>query len=72
MTKNIAIAKLYDHLNMDIDSVERDIDNGYLSGCLGRDGFAYWWYLDTVKSAAINVLSGEVIDDEDAIDHLFC
>lgn len=62
---------LYEHLDMDIDSIGNDIKHDYLTENIGRDGQSYWCYMDTTKEAAIDRASGEIITDPTTLGHLF-
>lgn len=69
------IIKLYDYLDLNIDSVGNDIKHGYLSEHIGRDGQNYYWFLNAEVSgqcAAINTSTGEILTDELKIEQLFC
>jgi hypothetical protein len=70
--KRELIEKLYDYLNFDIESVENDIKHDYLTENKGRNGRTYYWYLDEVRCALIDVETGEIIDDEEFIEKQFC
>lgn len=59
----------YDLSHEDYRHLE-DID--YLTENVGRDGNTYYYYLDENYCAAINVVTGEIIDDDETIEELFC
>lgn len=46
------------------DTILKDHENGYLTINEGRDGNEYAWYGDELKSKAVNLATGEVIDSE--------
>ena len=68
------IKKLYDYLNLNIESVENDYAHDYLTLNKGRDGKDYYWYLDTEnnKEGIIRIEDNEIITDKKVIEDLFC
>ena len=69
------IIKLYEYLGLDVGSIGNDIKCDYLSEHIGRDGQGYYWFLNAEvpgQCAAINVSTGEIVDDEVCIEELFC
>lgn len=59
------IVNLYDELYGDeLVDIVKDYENGYLTINLGRDGNEYAWYGDELKNKAVNLATGEMIDDE--------
>lgn len=59
------IVKLYDEIYGDeLVDIVKDYENGYLTINKGRDGNEYAWYGDELKNKAVNLTTGEVIDDE--------
>ena len=63
--------QLYNYMDHDPQYIEEDCEHDYLTNNTGRDGRDYLWYLDENKSVAIDILTGEIIDDETKIDELF-
>ena len=63
---------LYDHLGLDLESYPTDMENGYLTQNLGRDGLWYMWYLDNSKECVISVDNLEIIADKEFIERNFC
>lgn len=52
-----------------IEAVDNDIEHGYLTDHIGKDGKYYWWYMDgeSGESVAIRVDDGEILTDEKQI-----
>lgn len=44
--------------------IAKDYEYGYLTINIGRDGFEYAWHYDEIISKAINLVTGEIIDNE--------
>ena len=65
------IQKLYDHIGHDMDGVENDIKFDFLTQNEGRDGKQYLWYMDSGMMAIIDE-DGNISEDHDKIDELFC
>lgn len=65
------IEKLYRWIGHDLDAVEDDIKHDYLTENTGRDGKDYLWYLDETTNAIIDA-DGNICEDDDRIDELFC
>ena len=63
--------KLYDHIGHDMDGVENDIKFDFLTQNEGRDGKQYLWYMDSGTMAIIDE-DGNISEDHDKIDELFC
>ena len=74
-TEEIAAAELLDYLDFDLSDVEAKIEeersNGYLTTNTGRNGKKYIWYMDESNNAAIDLETGEIIDDADFIEAQF-
>lgn len=70
MSGNNAITTLYVEIGGSFDSIEDDVNSGYLSENTGRNsGRTIWWYLDNEKEAAIyeddlSFLTPEEIESE--------
>lgn len=59
------IVKLYDEIYCDeLVDIVKDYENGHLTINKGRDGNEYAWYGDELKNKAVNLATGEVIDDK--------
>ena len=56
------ISKLYDYMGHDIESLNNDTKRGYLSCNTGSNGKDYFWYVDEMKSVAID-MDGNIIDE---------
>lgn len=65
------IQKLYDHIGHDMDGIENDIKFDFLTQNEGRDGKQYLWYMDSGMMAIIDE-DGNISEDHDKIDELFC
>lgn len=65
------VEKLYKWIGHDLGDVENDIEHDYLTENTGRDGKDYLWYLDETTNAIIDV-DGNICEDDDRIDELFC
>lgn len=65
------ITELYNHMEVNKETIENDWEHDYLTINTGRDGKDYIWYLDDKKNAAINLSNGEIIDNEQEIEKLF-
>lgn len=65
------IQKLYDHIGHHMDGVENDIKFDFLTQNEGRDGKQYLWYMDSGMMAIIDE-DGNISEDHDKIDELFC
>lgn len=65
------IEKLYKWIGHDVSEAEEDIKHDYLTENTGRDGKDYLWYLDETTNAVIDA-DGNICEDENAIDELFC
>ena len=61
---NDRIFELYNYLGLDVASIESDQANDYLTINKGRDGNMYAWYMDGTHDNAINIETGEIVDDE--------
>lgn len=67
--------KLMEHCNhydLTGEDFQHYEDVGYLAEIDGRDGNTYYWYSDECYNAAINIATGEIIDDDKLIEDLFC
>ena len=71
MENKALVKKLYDHLGISTDGLANDVKCDFLTQNEGRDGKRYLWYMDSGKQAVIDA-EGNVIDDYDKIDELFC
>ena len=58
------INKLYDYMGHDIESLDNDAEHDYLTCNSGSNGKDYFWYMDEVKSVAID-MDGNIIDESD-------
>ena len=54
--------KLYDYMEHDIESFDNDTEHDYLTCNTGYNNKDYFWYLDEVKSVAID-MDGNIIDE---------
>ncbi|HPZ24182.1 MAG TPA: hypothetical protein PLC25_05025 [Bacilli bacterium] len=65
------IDTLYDYLDLDVESVQTDIDNDYLTINKGKDGQDYLYYLDESKDVALNIATGKIITDLEELERIF-
>lgn len=56
------LEKLYNYMGHNIESLNNDMKQDYLTCNNGHDGKDYFWYLDDTKSIAID-MEGNIIDD---------
>lgn len=66
------IEKLYSYMGRAFANIQTDMDCGFLTENVGRDGKDYYWYLDDNREAAIREEDGCIIDDTSVIGDLFC
>lgn len=66
--------ELLEYLEIDnpVEKLEANIEHDYLTTAEARNGKSYVWYYDGRLNAVIDVVSGEIIDDETFIDDEFC
>ena len=65
------IDTLYDYLDLDVESVQTDIDNDYLTINEARDGQDYLYYLDESKDVALNIATGKIVKETEELERLF-
>ena len=65
------IDTLYDYMDLDVESVQTDIDNDYLTINEARDGQDYLYYLDEDKEAALNIKTGKIAKETEELERLF-
>lgn len=67
-----AVKTLYNHIDMDTDSIQADMDHDYLTQNEGRNGREYLWYMDNETCAAIDLETHDIHDDEEFFEEQFC
>lgn len=59
-----------DYLGQDVNTLQDDIDKGYMTISRGWDGCTYAWYLDESNNVICDVETLEIFDNADIIDIL--
>lgn len=59
--ETVAVLQLYDYIPMNHDSIEADMEIGYLTINEGPDG-DYAWYFDGIHDVAICINTLEIVE----------